>query len=158
MVSAWRISKSRYASIAFDGEGARLNGGRWNSVGVRVAYASQSVALAALEVLVGLQKSAALASYSLIGIQFDERWVETVPLAALPANWRGHPAPPETQAIGDRWILERRSLVLKVPSAIVELESNYLINPAHPEAARLVVSPPAPFELDARLLAAVRSS
>ena len=63
MIAAWRLSKTRYAGTAFDGEGARLNGGRWNSVGTRVAYASASIALATLEVLVGLQDTAVLSFY-----------------------------------------------------------------------------------------------
>jgi RES domain-containing protein len=120
MPTVWRIAKTRFASSAFDGEGARLNGGRWNSVGVRVAYASDSIALATLEVLVGLQKSSVLASYALVSALFDEASVETLPLTSLPANWRNYPAAPHTQAIGDQWVVKQRSLVLRVPSAIVE--------------------------------------
>jgi RES domain-containing protein len=156
MPTIWRIAKSRFAGSAFDGEGARLNGGRWNSLGVRVAYASESIALATLEVLVGLQKSSVLASYSLVSAQIDEATVETLPLTALPANWRTYPPPPETQAIGDQWVAEGRSLVLRVPSTIVEAESNYLLNLAHPGFGIIVASAPIPYVFDARLLAALR--
>ncbi|MGH7658191.1 MAG: RES family NAD+ phosphorylase [Gemmatimonadales bacterium] len=152
MRTAWRICKTRHASNAFDGEGARLNGGRWNSTGVRVPYASESVALAALEVLAGVQKTAILAFYSLTSITFDEACIEVVPASSLPGNWRNYPASPGTQAIGDRWVAERRSLVLRVPSAIIEAESNFLINPAHPGFGSVEISTPVPFELDLGLL------
>lgn len=158
MLTAWRIAKTRYASAAFDGEGARLYGGRWSSVGIRVAYASQSVALATLEVLAGLGRMALLPSYSLVSVRFDESALEVLPVKSLPANWRAYPAPPELQAFGDRWIAENRSLVLQVPSAIIETEANYLLNPLHPSFASVKISGPAPFELDARVVAAVRKS
>jgi RES domain-containing protein len=103
VITVWWIVKTRHAKDAFEGEGARINGGRWNSPGVRVAYASQSVALATLEVLVGLQASALLASYSALSARLEEKLLETLPLSALPANWRDHPPPPDTQAIGDKW-------------------------------------------------------
>lgn len=152
MRRGWRICKTRYADAAFDGEGARLNGGRWNSPGVRVAYASGSVALAALEVLVGVQKTTILASYLLTSITFDEACIEVVPADSLPGNWRSYPPPPEIQAIGDQWIARQSSLVLQVPSAIIQTESNFLINPAHPSFTAVKISAPSPFNLDIRLL------
>jgi RES domain-containing protein len=158
MVTLWRIAKARHASTVFDGEGARLNGGRWNSVGVRVAYASQSIALASLEVLVGLQKSRFLPAYSVVSAQVDEAGVEDLPSVALPANWRSHPPSPESQAIGDLWIREQRSLALRVPSAIIDGEFNYLLNPAHPDFGSVTISPPAPFAFDPRLVAMLRKS
>jgi RES domain-containing protein len=158
MITAWRIAKTRYASSAFDGEGPRVNGGRWNSVGVRVAYASESVALATLEVLVGLQKTSVLASYSLVSARFEEATVESLPVDSLPANWRSYPPPPESQAIGDQWVLEGRSLVLRVPSAIIEAESNYLLNPAHPDFEAITISDPMAYTVDARLGAAFGKS
>lgn len=147
---AWRISKARYAATAFDGEGARLNGGRWSSVGTRVAYASESVALATLEVLVGLQDTAVLPSYSLIAIEFPEDIVETLDPTALPAAWNHHPPSPDTQRVGDLWVTEARSVVLKVPSAVVEAEHNYLINPQHPAFARVLIHAPKAFDLTLR--------
>ncbi len=152
MLTLWRIAKTRHADSAFEGEGARLYGGRWNSVGGRVAYASESIALACLEVLVGLQRSGVLASYSLVSARLDEAIVESL-TASLPAGWRNHPPSPESQAVGDRWVAERRSAVLRVPSAIIEVESNYLLNPEHPEFGRITISAPVPFAFDARLIA-----
>jgi RES domain-containing protein len=156
MLTAWRIAKRRYASAAFDGEGARLYGGRWSSAGTRVAYAAQSVALATVEVLAGLGKMSLLPSYSLVSVRFDESEMEVLPLSSLPANWRTYPAPPELQAIGDTWIAENRSLVLQVPSAIIETEANYLLNPMHASFASVTISAALPFEIDARLVATIR--
>jgi RES domain-containing protein len=152
MVTAWRLSKTRYAARAFDGEGARVYGGRWNSPGTRVAYASESVALATLEVLVGLQDTSLLTSYSLIKIEFPDELMETVDRRKLPVSWNRHPPTPETQRLGDLWVAEGRSAVLEVPSAVVEEEHNYLINPLHEQFVRIEIHRARQFRLDPRLL------
>jgi len=144
--------KPRHAAAAFDGEGARLHGGRWNSPGTRVAYASDSIALAALEVLAHLQSTAVLQAYSLVSLQFPEDGVEALEAAALPTRWRRFPSPPENQAIGDRWVAEGRSLILRVPSALIPDASNFLINPSHPGFSEVVVGRPERFAFDLRLL------
>jgi RES domain-containing protein len=152
MPTAWRIVKTRFAQQAFDGEEARLYGGRWNSVGVRMVYTAGSVSLAVLEILVNLENTDVLPAYSLRAVQFDDAVVSSLDRVRLPANWRDSPSPPELLAIGDAWIASGTSVVLEVPSAIVESESNYLINPAHPDFASLVIEPPQPFTFDPRLL------
>jgi RES domain-containing protein len=152
MVTVWRLAKTRYAAGVFDGEGARLYGGRWNSRGTRVAYASESLALATLEVLANLQSVRALAAYSVCRAHFDEQFVVSADVASLPATWREYPVPPELQAIGDTWIQGAQSLVLKVPSAIIPTEHNYLLNPGHPKFSSVTIDPPEPFVLDPRLL------
>jgi RES domain-containing protein len=152
LITAWRLVKSRHAAAAFDGEGARLHGGRWNSPGTRVAYASDSIALAALEVLAHLQSTAVLQAYSLVSLSFPEKTVEVLQATALPARWRRFPSPPENHAIGDQWVAEGRSLILQVPSAIIPTAANFLINPSHPDFGELVIGRPERFAFDARLL------
>ena len=152
LITAWRLVKPRHAAAAFDGEGARLHGGRWNSPGTRVAYASDSRALAALEVLAHLQSTKVLQAYSLMSVRFPEESVEILDAAMLPARWRRFPSPMENQAIGDRWVAERRSLILRVPSAIIPAAANFLINPSHPEFGKVVVGRPERFAFDPRLL------
>lgn len=152
MVTGWRIVKSRYARSAFDGEGACLYGGRWNSPGTRVVYTAQSASLAALEMLVHVDRASLLLSYSLCAAEFDEGVVERLDRARLPDGWRAYPAPPELQLIGDEWVESGGSVVLEVPSAVMEQEKNYLINPAHPAFASVAIGEPAPFEFDERLL------
>ena len=152
MISAWRLIKSRHAAAAFDGEGARLHGGRWNSPGTRVAYASDSIALATLEVLAHLQSTAVLQAYSVVSLSFPDESVELLTTSLLPARWRRFPSPPENQAIGDQWVAQGRSLILRVPSAIIPSAANFLINPSHPEFGNVVIGRPERFAFDPRLL------
>lgn len=152
LIIAWRLVKPRHAAVAFDGGGARLHGGRWNSPGTRVAYASDSIALAALEVLAHLQSTKVLQAYALMSVRFPEESVEILDAALLPPSWRRFPSPVENQAIGDRWVAEQRSLILRVPSAIVPAAANFLINPSHPAFGTVVVGRPERFAFDPRLL------
>ena len=150
MIRSWRIVKSKHAAMAFDGEGARLFGGRWNSSGTSMIYTSENVSLATLEMLVHLQRALTLPAYVLIACEFDAPIVEDV--ASLPDDWRRDPAPPQLQAIGDAWAKKLSSAVLRVPSAIVEKESNYLLNPAHRDFAKIEIHAPELFALDLRLV------
>lgn len=152
MITAWRIVATRFAADAFTGEGAFVNGGRWNSPGVRMVYTAGSTSLALLELLVHLRNTEALRAFSLCSVKFEERLVSSLDRATLPKDWRKSPAPVSLQALGDDWISSRASVVLRVPSAVVDDESNYLINPEHRDFRRLEISTPKPFDLDARLL------
>lgn len=151
MPSAFRIVKADLADTAFSGEGARRHGGRWNGAGTELVYTAQSESLAMLELLVHLQASDLLAAYVTIRVDFDDAQVEALSASALPARWRASPAPSRLQALGDRWVRERRSAVLRVPSALVPRESNYLLNPNHPEFTRLVRGEPVRCDFDPRL-------
>lgn len=151
MPAAWRIIKAANAGNAFGGEGARLYGSRWSTPGHRVAFASTTLSLATLEVLVHLQASALLASYVTFSVGFSEDWVEPLDPDLLPLDWRRFPAPVELQAIGDRWVKGSSSLLLRVPSAVIPQEFNFLINPDHEDFAKLKIEGPMPFDLDGRL-------
>lgn len=150
MIEVWRIVKTRYADRAFDGEGARRSGGRWNSPGRPVVYTAATISLAVLEIFVHLKDREILSSYSVIPARVKEKHVED--LAELPAGWRSYPAPPELQMIGDEWLQSERSVVLRVPSVVVESESNYLINPLHSAFEQIEIGDPRPFVVDPRLL------
>jgi len=151
MLSAWRLLKTRCALSAFDGEGASVNPGRWNSRGVPVAYASESRSLALLEALVHLQDAEVLPSFSFVGAVFPDDLVEVVSELSLPRDWRASPARQATRDLGDRWIAEARSAIVRVPSTIIEEEHNYLINPAHPDFRLVRTIPPRIFALEGRL-------
>ena len=152
MRRAWRIVKTRHARTAFDGEGARLYGGRWDSPGVAAVYTSESRALATLEVLAGLQTNAPLPGYVLIPAEFDDALVVAVGLEELPVEWRQNPPPTSTQRMGDRWIASGESAVLGVPSALVPREWNYIFNPRHPDFSSVIVGEQEPLSFDPRLL------
>jgi RES domain-containing protein len=82
----------------------------------------------------------------------DDVLIETVDITSLPKKWRAHPPPEELPIIGTTWTERGSSAVLRVPSAVVPEDVNYLINPAHPEFGRCRVGSPLPFVFDGRLL------
>ena len=143
---------ARLAHSKLDGEGARLAGGRWNSRGRAAVYASSRLSLAALELLV--HTDVALVPSDLVAFEIeipDTLDVESVALADLPKDWR-QPGHPGCRAIGDTWLAEERTPVLRVPSAVVPEEWNYIINPGHHAAKTIHVVRRRKFTLDSRLL------
>ena len=151
MTRAWRIVKTRFRADAFSGEGARVYGGRWNSSGIAMVYTAGSISLATLELLVHLDTTLVIPSYSMCPVDFDDSLLEVLDPAALPSDWRQSPPPSSLQLIGDDWISRASSVVLRVPSAVVEDENNYLINPAHKDFKKLAIGRMKPFPLDPRL-------
>jgi RES domain-containing protein len=130
--------------------GAALHGGRWNPKGVEVVYAAATVSLAALEVLV--QFSALPRDFVLTEIHIPAGGViEAVYEQDLPTDWQAFSPSPGTQEIGRRWVVELRSAVLSVPSTIVPVERNYVLNPRHPNFGQIVFLPSTPFRFDPRL-------
>jgi len=117
-----------------------------------VVYTSQSAALAALEMLVHLGRGSILPAYVVIPCTFDDALASRLDRKRLPKNWRSYPAPPELQLIGDEWVNRGASAVLEVPSAVIETDSNYLLNPHHPDFKAVRVMDPQGFEFDLRLL------
>jgi RES domain-containing protein len=152
MPSAWRIVKTSHADRAFTGEGAQRTGGRWNSAGVAVVYASEHKSLAVLEMLVHLDLQDA-AHYLTFRLDFDEALTERCPPGRLPSGWREEMPARATRRLGDAWVREGRSAVLAVPSAIIPEELNYLLNPAHADFRKIAIGKPVPFTFDPRLVA-----
>lgn len=148
----FRIAKSEYVRD-LTGTGARLYGGRWNQKGTALVYTSESRALATVEFLVHFSLPQAPAGLALATLEIPAAaQTEQVALQPLPEHWRGFPPPAELAALGTRWAREGKSLLLRVPSAVVEGESNLLINPAHLEAAGVRIARVAAWDLDARLM------
>ncbi len=147
-IESYRILKRRFVSAAFSGEGARRYGGRWNSAGVAVVYTSSSISLAILEWRAHLTQWPAPASV-IIRIEFDASLVWSP--AKLPTNWKRWPCPKTTAAVGDTWVRSGRSAVLKLPSAVVPAEFNYVLNPAHAEFGKIRLGRPQVFKADSRL-------
>jgi len=155
VIEAWRIVKRRYTETAFDGEGARLFGGRWNSPGRPAVYVSESRALATLEILAGLGSTAVLPAWVMIGVRFPEDIVtgieDLLDPARLPDGWNAAPPTFVSQGIGDRWLEEAPSAVFRVPSVIVPAESNFLLSPRHADFSRIEIGKPEELRLDPRL-------
>ncbi len=151
MSEAWRMVKEKHVATAFSGEGAAKTGGRWNSRGVAVVYASATCSLAALETLVHLNPQVRF-NYRIIRIEFDQGLVERLTLASLPADWKLEPPPLSTRQLGDEWARALRSAILAVPSVIIQGEANYVLNPAHPDFTKIAIGQPADFAFDSRLL------
>lgn len=149
-ITAWRICAPRYAETAFTGEGARIYGGRWNSKGWAVVYASESISLAVLEQLVHVEDPSVLDAFVVVSATLEESSIEVLS-SSLPDDWRAYPAPPPLKEIGNAWLSEGRSLALKVPSVTVRGQHNYLINPIHPDFPGIEVSEPEPLDLDPRI-------
>jgi RES domain-containing protein len=148
---AYRIADRRYP--IFDGTGARLVGGRWNSPGSALIYAAETFAGALLEVLAHANLSRLPRTHASVIITIPEDLAtETLEPAALPA-W-GDAGQVASRAFGDRWLAEQRTAVLLVPSLVTGgREHNVLINPAHREWARITASPSEDVAWDPRLFA-----
>lgn len=147
----WRICRRRYAAEAASGEGARLYGGRWNSRGVRVVYASTSLALAAVETFVNLEPN--LRPRDLVSIAGeipDTLAIARLDTRSLPANWR-HTRHESLRRFGDEWVHAGRNAALLVPSAAIRGEWNILLNPSHRDFAHVKFGDPEPFEFDLRM-------
>ena len=150
-LTAYRIVQRQHRGSAFDGEGARINGGRWNSAGTRVVYVASSLSLATLELLVHLDEVALIyGRYVVIPVEFDDRQVQTLS-RPLPRNWNAPQLSAATQVLGDQWVAGAASAVLQVPSAVTQNEVNYLLNPGHPDFKRIKLHPAFDLSPDERL-------
>ncbi len=147
----WRICRKRYATKAASGEGARLYGGRWNSRGISIVYASTSLALAALETFVNLEPI--LRPADLVSIEGeipDAFRITTLDVKMLPARW--HTTRNEAlRRFGDEWIRQGQTVALLVPSAAIRGGWNVLLNPAHADFSGIRFQDPEPFEFDVRM-------
>ncbi|MCE0524240.1 MAG: RES family NAD+ phosphorylase [Methylacidiphilales bacterium] len=139
------------AAEAFSGKGGLFAAGRWNSLGNLAVCASESVSLAYLEVLAHLDTGNSSRDHLLFEIEIPDDLIEIRRAAPLPDGWDLRPPGPASRAVGDRWLAEKRSVALLVPSVIVAQERNALINPLHPKFDLGWVKGPMPFRGDTRL-------
>lgn len=137
------------AAEAFRGEGGLHYALRWNSIGTRLVYASTSVALACLETLVHMQMLATSEERWLFTIDIPDRNVEE--LRQLATDWNADPAIAASRMVGDEWIASTRRVELLVPSVVVPVERNALLNPRHPRFKIEWVARPERFRYDPRL-------
>lgn len=147
----YRLARFKYSNN-LSGKGAEKTGGRWNSKGTALLYTSESRALCTAEIAVHTPLGCVPDDYVMIAVEIpDNASMKQIDPDDLPANWKSFPHPHATQEIGDRFVSDNKNLVLKVPSAIVQGDFNYLINPSHPDFDKIRISGSEPFEFDTRL-------
>lgn len=133
MPIVYRLVKKRFADVPLDGASSKQYGGRWNSPGVAVIYAADSVALAVCEILVHTDAPELLDAYVLFTLDVPDHLVSILADEDLPSDWDADPAPASTAALGDEWVASSSSLALCVRSTVIRQQRNFLLNPAYPE-------------------------
>ena len=152
MIRVWRLCRAEHARDPLSGEGARRFGGRWNPKGVPVAYCAAHLSLACLENLVHADDRHLPDDLVAIAIDIpDQVRRKVLDPKTLPADWDRAPGAGSLKMIGNAWVAAKTEALLVVPSAVIPEEMNFLINPEHPDAARLAVQPGRPFSFDRRL-------
>jgi RES domain-containing protein len=150
MPSLWRLYRAQYGP-GLDGIGGTFADGRWHTLGERVVYFGGSAAIVVLERMAHTDPDLLPDDLRLALFGFPEPVQETkVEFATLPANWNKDEN--ATRSIGGRWRQRLSSCLLAVPSAILPEESNFVLNPEHPEAKRLRLVRERPFTFDPRLI------
>lgn len=151
-VALWRIAATtpRYVATDMSGTGAKNTGGRWNPAGIAVTYSSENIALAVHETVVHLRSGGLPLNRYLVRIDVpDDVWTARQILTP-PVGWDAQPVGMISIQAGESWLLSKASALLVVPSVIVPEESNVLINPLHPAAARMTATALRKWHYDAR--------
>ncbi len=150
-MKVFRLSKQKYAND-LSGSGAGLTGGRWNRIGTKLLYTSDSRALCTAEIAVHTPIVILPNNYYLITIEIPDLVEIFKPdTSSLPDDWKSFPHSEITQLIGEEFISKSRFLVIKVPSAVVHGDFNYLINPLHEDFDKIRIMVKEKFTFDGRL-------
>jgi len=146
----FRVGRTKYAND-LTGEGARLFGGRWNHKLISCIYTSESRSLAILEYTVNVNVDDIPRAMSMATIEIPENNILQLTVAELPGNWRDAPAPAETKNLVSRLLTENNFLAIKIPSAVIPEEFNYVLNPAHAGSAGFKIIKLKDFVYDIRI-------
>lgn len=147
----FRISNCVHARDC-SGTGAKLFGGRWNSIGTPLHYMAASRALAALEVLANKNVMRSTKNLCLTVFEIETKLIKNLTVSELPTHWKEYPGSSELEKIGDQFSNQNEYLLLKVPSVLVEDEFNFLMNVNHPFAHTIKIIEVKPFSFDYRLM------
>lgn len=139
-----------YADLS--GNGARLYGGRWNSEGKPMVYLASSRSLAVLEALAHLSPTNIPDDLCMMVVEVPDDCFTKLGINTLPPNWTDFPEQNILKQMGNQFLAQKKALMLKVPSAIVKEEFNYLLNPMHAQALDVKIVGRKPFSFDARLV------
>ena len=140
-MEAYRLAREKYAST-LSGKGAALKGARWNSIGVEIIYTASNRSLAMAEVAV---------HFTLATLPTDYISLQKLNISDLPKDWNTFPHPISTQAIGDKFIAANKHCILQIPSSVTQGDYNLLINPNHPDFARIKIIAVEKFPFDKRI-------
>ena len=152
----YRIARTKFAKD-LSGEGARLAGGRWNHKGTPLIYTAESRSLAALEALVHMSQAEFLIKRKVVTIEISKSVIpKAIRASELPENWRKYPPSFKLADLGTEWAVEKKSLLLRVPSAVVPDEFYILINPIHPDINLVKIGKIEDFVFDNRLQAPIK--
>lgn len=146
----YRISKQAYARDT-EGLGSKLYGGRWNNIGTPCIYTSESRALAILEYAVNIELVMVPKRLAITIYEAPENDFLNCNTNNLPVDWKNSPSPSSTKNYGSKLFLNTSYLGLKLPSAIVQDEFNYLINPLSAKLTLLKVVDVQDFIFDQRI-------
>jgi len=147
----YRIANVKHKDSTLSGIGAEKVGGRWNEVGTRAVYCSENVSLALLEYYVHSENIAYLPKEILLAkIQFPDDFI-IEELKELPEGWSQHPYSNKTAGIFTKLVKERNIFALRVPSAIIGLESNIILNPLHKDFGKVEIIEFVKLPIDERL-------
>ena len=147
----FRLAKQKY-SDDLSGIGAKLTGGRWNNKGTKILYTSDSRALCTAEIAVHMPVGLIPKDYFLITLEMPDKISLTqIDSKSLPKKWMDFPYSSITQKIGEDFISKGEFLILKVPSAVVQGDYNYLINPFHKDFDKVRLISKEKFNFDERL-------
>lgn len=147
----FRLSKRKYAG-ELSGKGAAKFGNRWNSKGTEIIYTAESRALAMAEVAVHLSLATLPSDYVMMEINIpDSIKVKALRSEELPTHWNSHPPISKTQRLGDQFIDAMEYCVLRVPSAVVQGDYNYLLNPYHKDFKQVKIFELNDFPFDKRI-------
>jgi RES domain-containing protein len=150
-MKVFRLSKQRFAND-LSGSGAELTGGRWNKIGTKLLYNSDSRALCTAEIAVHTPMGITPNDYFLITIEIpDIIEILTLDITSLPDDWKSFPHSEITQLIGVDFITKQKYLMMKVPSAVVSGDFNFLINPLHKDFNKIRIVEIEKFAFDERL-------
>ncbi len=152
----YRVANSRYKQSTLSGIGAEKVGGRWNEVGTRAVYCSENISLALLEYYVHSDKISKLPKDILVAkIEFPDEFI-IEELEFLPDRWNQYPYSSKTTNVFTNLARNRDFFALKVPSTIVGLESNIILNPLYKDFGKVEISDFIELPIDERLKASVR--
>jgi len=151
-MEVFRLSCEAFAQ-SLSGVGAALKGARWNSKGMEIVYTAANRSLAMAEVAVHFSIAMAPPKYQMVTLHIpDDTSMTSLNLIDLPTDWHVFPHTDTTKSFGDRFLLENRYCILKVPSAVTKGDFNYLLNPRHAEFTRIRIIDRSDFLFDGRLL------